>query len=41
VAPVFNPPACTIILGIGVITALIGIGLAVAISRRIARPIII
>jgi methyl-accepting chemotaxis protein len=29
-----------IILGIGVITALIGLGLAVAISRRIARPII-
>jgi diguanylate cyclase (GGDEF)-like protein len=29
-----------IILGIGVITALIGLGLAVVISRRIARPII-
>jgi diguanylate cyclase (GGDEF)-like protein len=29
-----------IILGFGVITALIGLGLAVAISRRIARPII-
>ena len=29
-----------IILGIGVVTALIGLGLAVAISRRIARPII-
>ena len=29
-----------IILGIGVITALIGLGLAVLISRRIARPII-
>ena len=29
-----------IILGIGVITALIGLGLAMAISRRIARPII-
>ena len=29
-----------IILGIGVIAALIGLGLAVAISRRIARPII-
>ncbi|KRR26712.1 diguanylate cyclase [Bradyrhizobium lablabi] len=29
-----------IILGIGAVTALIGLGLAVAISRRIARPII-
>jgi diguanylate cyclase (GGDEF)-like protein len=29
-----------IILGIGVITALIGLGMAVAIARRIARPII-
>jgi diguanylate cyclase (GGDEF)-like protein len=29
-----------IILGIGAVTALIGLGLAIAISRRIARPII-